>query len=332
MRQKLNSNAYTMALLMAASPLAAHPSRSVEDSPSLQNVTQAPDGKSLVVGSIRYRKNRQDTDCGELLQRCDLIVVPPRGSKPLVYSFKQGGSFTWALPAGEYVIVGLDRGTNGKSISDVIRVPSHGSAIYVGELTFDVSDDGIRVWLDDNFDEAASLFNKTFPERAGTLSRQLIGSYGNPGTWENIVPICSSEWGVSCSLARQGLIPVLPTKTRGPNFLIMEPLPRFEWTPSKLQDVTYDIALFNAVMWHGKPYRGRMIAYQQGIEQSSWQLNSGLEPGRAYFWSVRLRKGNAISTWSTHTASYSTGFLGMNTTVAYGEWFRFDLPATATKP
>jgi hypothetical protein len=294
--------------------------------PSLDIVTQAEPGTTLVTGSLVYRKHGVDSDCGETLQQCHLIVVPPQGGKPLVFAFKRGTAFTWALPAGDYVVAGLDRGQNGKQLGYVIHVPEGSGGIYIGDLTFDVSDYGITAAVGDDYASALHRFGASLPDHPRILEHQLMEPYGVPDGDEQVYEICSGEWGVSCNIARQGLVPTLPTKSRGPSYVIKEREPRFAWTPTKTSGMTYDFALFDTVYYHSVPYRAHLIAYEQDIAQPSWTLREPLQPGQAYFWSVRLRHGRAVSTWSTQSNGYVTGMFGTNLILAEDSWFRFDLP------
>ena len=79
------------------------------------------------------------------------------------------------------------------------------------------------------------------------------------------------------------------------------------------------------MLFRSKQYtEGRLVAYAKGLAQPSWQPEQPLEPDQRYFWSVRLRRGEDVSSWSTY--SYFNFFL-IGFSSGHGQWFRFITPA-----
>jgi hypothetical protein len=287
---------------------------------NLQNVTQALPGQSLVVGSIQYSKNGSTSDCGDLLASlggCNLIVISLDDDRAMVFKFRHSQEFLWSLPPGEYLIKSLDRNNDVQEVSLRFDVPSGVPSVYVGTLHLNIHDGILGTEVRDEYIRKAMDDNVT---------KNLMRDEGNLGHVEDVMPLCSGEWGLPCSLRKQGVSPILPNKSRGPfaeGFAAKDLRPIIQWTPSTRKDVTYDLALYRGVYFHGVPFRGRLVSYQEGLTQLTWQPESALESGRTYFWSVRVRSGQTVSNWSTYTAEYTSGLFGP-TWLTNGEWFRFD--------
>jgi hypothetical protein len=61
------------------------------------------------------------------------------------------------------------------------------------------------------------------------------------------------------------------------------------------------------------------VSYAEGLKEPRYAPKTPLEPGRRYQWSVRLRDGDTVSSWST------TGYNWIVRT-GYGQYFAFETP------
>ena len=77
-----------------------------------------------------------------------------------------------------------------------------------------------------------------------------------------------------------------------------------------MPDVKYDVAIYEAYdsTWHKIAFdlltgknswrRGRLLIYAQGLTMPTFKPDVPLQPDTTYLWSVRLRRGDTVSTWS----------------------------------
>jgi hypothetical protein len=88
------------------------------------------------------------------------------------------------------------------------------------------------------------------------------------------------------------------------------------------------VAVWEAVTYHrifyfGPPEEiyapGRLAVYAENIDSPQFGIRNPFKPKTKYFWSVRLRKGDQISTWSRR--GHFTPFFSSS-----GEWFGFETP------
>lgn len=300
----------------------------------IKNVQQAAPGQSLVVGSIRYFKDGDETKkCSDGGAPCDIIILPPGTSKAVVWEFSRSGDFTWSLPPGQYIVLAIARmdvGWNIKSMRGVFTVPADGRPIYIGELLFGVKGYRYAIGLHDGFEKAASLFDAAHPDKAGTLAKALLKPEEDGATFSGVTSICAEEWRITCTKNFTGVTPVLPSDGTGFTAITTRQ-PQFRWGASADSAVTYDLTLYEAATfnddgWYRQYVEGRMIAYRQGLTKPEWQPEEQLEAGRRFYWSVRLRKGDIVSTWSTY--SYSHFFL-IGFSSGWGQWFKFATPPLA---
>jgi len=296
----------------------------------IKNVEQAAEGQGLVVGAIRYLKDGEDKKCADGGYKCVVVILPPDSHKAVVYEFEKSGDFVWSLPPGQYTILAfarMDRGWNIQSMRAVFAVPDSLDPVYIGDLLFATRDGRYAVGARDGFDEAATQFNSAYPDRAGTLLNGTVGPEENLGSWARTSYVCAPEWKVECTKNFRGVTPLLPADGKG--FTLAGDLhPQFRWVPSADGTITYDVALYEAASFNDDGItrqftEGRMIAYRQGLSAPEWRPDLSLEPDRKYYWSVRLRRGDLVSTWSSY--SYFNFFI-IGFSSGYGQWFKFTTP------
>jgi hypothetical protein len=294
----------------------------------LKDVDQPVAGQSLVIGSIKLFKDGKQRTCGEfIVSDCRLIVLPPVGSHAMIYTFR-GGDFSWSLPPGEYAVVGFEYVENGIARIPArahFKVPAGGKTVYVGDLTLITSGKSTAPGLADAYDRALAEFRAKHPDRQPPENASMKQEE-EPGGATSIKYICAEGWGINCTKQFHGITPVRPVEVRG--FSAVDRLdPIFQWQPSTDPQVTYDVIVYEAADYKGRNgtnyVLGRIAAYRQGLTSSVWQIDRPLTAGQRYFWSVRLRKGDTVTNWSTYT--YFNFFL-IGASFGSGQWFSFTTP------
>jgi hypothetical protein len=294
----------------------------------LENVHSASAGQTLVIGSIHYAKKGKPADCGGLLAKCELFILPPTGRKPITYSFSQSGEFAWSLPPGDYTMLALSRADDMQGVRLAFSVRADASAVYIGDLVFMIFSGMLVTGSVDAFEKVQAEFASKFAGVEPPLVKSLAGGDDSLGTSSKIIDICDAEWGLECKPRRRGLAPILPNKGKGvPRFLVADLRPQFSWAPSTQEGVTYDLAIYESARFGGlfkRHIRGRLVQYVENLTEPQWKPEEDFEPGHQYYWSIRLRKGETVSSWSTYSYSFMAG-LGMAT--VYRAWLRFNTPA-----
>jgi len=103
--------------------------------------------------------------------------------------------------------------------------------------------------------------------------------------------------------------------------------PALTWQPSSESDVTYDVAIWKAVEYRrgllSGYVRGDLVVYAEDLKDPRFDVSPALEAKTRYFWSVRLRRGQRVTTWST---ANRFAFLIVLATSGRGEFFAFQTP------
>jgi hypothetical protein len=93
--------------------------------------------------------------------------------------------------------------------------------------------------------------------------------------------------------------------------------PTFRWRPvEKLEplspDNRYDILVHEAYQGNNLEWAiGQKVYYHEGLDTSDHTLEMQLEPNRAYYWAVRVRRGQKPATeWSRFIYFSSCSFIG----------------------
>jgi hypothetical protein len=280
----------------------------------------------VVFGSIDY----YDQDELDRTGRVTLYLLPATESRLDQYRAPKSeeGVFYWDLVPGKYILVSAMFGKGGITklhIGAEFEVLESGNDIYIGTIEIHANPLGSTLRIADEYDRISRIYDERFPERAGhttdrTLEEPRVGNYvavTNP---------CAPEWGLTCEDKRFGVIPLTPTVKKLPGLWPTTDnlTPKFTWEASTSEGVTYDFVIYEAVFAAANLYmRGRIFAYVEGLEEPEWQPDESLEPNGRYYWSVRLRRGNEVSAWSTQ------GFF-IFALVAWGsgsgQWFQFKTP------
>lgn len=297
----------------------------------LKDTVQPAQGRAMVLGSIRLFKGEKTRKCSKMLSECSLIILPPDGDRAMAYPFDGDEPFSWSLPPGEYMILGLEvnyPGTTTTPLRMMFTMPEGAGAVYIGDIALVSQDERMLIGVHNGFEEATTGYKEAHPEAVAGPVSGMIAPEPEMGTAERIHYVCAADWGIACTDSFRGVTPAYPPAVRG--FDPVDSLtPRFQWQASTDPAVSYDLALYQAATYRGikdSHIIGRLISYQQGLTAPSWQIDRPLEPGHEYYWSVRLRRGATVSNWSTHSYSH---FYIIAWSSGYGQWFNFSTPPAA---
>lgn len=75
--------------------------------------------------------------------------------------------------------------------------------------------------------------------------------------------------------------------------------PTFRWEPVAEPDARYDFITYEShelARWEWAI--GKEVYYREGLKEAEHKLEVLLQPNRAYYWSMRVRRGEIISDWS----------------------------------
>lgn len=302
----------------------------------LKDATVAAAGQSLVVGSIRFLRNGAEKKCSVAGVKCLLVILPPGTHRAMSYQFERSTPFTWSLPPGDYIALAFQRTDRGSTVMPfraLFTVPEGGGPIYIGDLLFAVQGARAVVGAGDDFVEAGKRFDAAHPDLAGKLAKNLVRQEDVLGDASEVVGICDEAWKLACTKNQLGVTPASPSDGRGYD-RITDLRPEFRWNSSADPQVTYDFALYDSASFgldalSKSHVEGRVVAYRQGLAEPAWRPDTPLEADHRYYWSVRLRRGQTVSTWSTW--SYFNFFI-IGFASGYGQWFRFMTPETVPAP
>lgn len=224
------------------------------------------------------------------------------------------GSFNWPLQAGEHVVVGYQFKRQGAStyestgrLMTSFSVPKAGRAVYVGDMQIAVDRGGSAFKIVDRYAEALGRVEARLTrfEKAKGIMRPEP----QPGTFGGVVGICvTAMWQLDCQGKYQGVEPLRPSDSADAFPLAESLTPALEWKPTGKAGVTYDVAIFEALKISGvvKPrtLRGPLVSYAQGLRDPKYSPAAPLQPGKLYEWTVRLREGDTVSSWSTSSYSW----------------------------
>jgi hypothetical protein len=262
------------------------------------------------------------------------LVLPDGASRALALNTDKQGWFAWRLKPGTYSLrafsfsSGRERQTG--QVMARFTVAENDIAVYIGHITVEIGAASNIVRFRDADQEANEEFSKRNPQ-AERPTKRLLEREATIGTYRSIRSVCAKEWGVECSKNLQGVEPVSPALTRGihgPTFTrLNDATPELSWKPSMAADVSYDVAIWEAAAYHlpslmsDQYMPGQLVVYEENLHSPLLTLRAPLKQNTKYFWSVRMRKGDAVSTWS-HAGHFL--FLVVAWTSSVGEWFGFE--------
>jgi hypothetical protein len=149
---------------------------------------------------------------------------------------------------------------------------------------------------------------------------------------ENVIGICSGHWSIECTKENRGIHALSPEMQRDSFKTAASRDPLLRWEPSRDRDVTYDVVVFEALPldrpgFNRKHIKGPIVEYAEDVKAAQYKIKSKLKASTNYYWSVRLRKDDAVSNWST--VSYKYVAFALVATVSgsgSGIFFNFSTP------
>lgn len=302
----------------------------------------AASGYGRVFGRIQYSYNGSPAELGPALFETHDVTLFLRqaGSDELHYMKPdRDGTFSWPLKAGNYVLLGLAAGRSGGSYREgitrrymaPIALAEAGMALYIGDIRVESRGGRYNITLVDAYDETLKRMQSRLENGRFRPVKALMQPERPPGNYKRVQSVCATAWALTCSESNQGVEIVAPVGP-GMTFPTTENLtPALEWKPSPRKDVTYDVVIYESLSFeyaHGTNKVSRMpgarAAYAEALTEPRFVPTTALQPAKKYEWSVRLRSGDTVSTWSTTSSS-------LNFLVAArresGQLFGFETPA-----
>jgi hypothetical protein len=259
-------------------------------------------------GRVQYLENGKEVGLtvGFFKQDSARLIVRRVGGDAQAVPIEGDGAFYLPLPVGEYVFVAYRRGSQvaGRSSETTYRVMAAFSvakaqAVYIGDLRVDRVGKAARIGIVDREDDAREGLAPRLAEAKLTLAKGLMRPEQPPGRFSRVTAICGGSWGIQCEGNHHGVRQLEPGAFALP---LDSVTPLLEWTPSSRSDVTYDVAIHERL---DLGVRGAVLVYAEGLSRPRY-TPPALERGQRYEWSVRLRDGDTVSTWSTtgHSAYF----------------------------
>ena len=304
--------------------------------PTMKDVTEVSASSHIAYGSVAVFEGEEQEKWGLNWKgdnRFFLTILPDGATEAITYAVDKDGVFYWDLAPGSYMLLGYHWSHEGENLTGRIgaefTIPADGGDSYLGSLELHAYNNWLIPMLKDDFEQMAQLFDRKFPQRAGMSKPRMMDSPAPLGEFADTLYQCDESWGIECDKRYRGVTPMSPevTSFRGPPRI--ETLrPKFQWNPSSDPEVTYDLVIYEAVAYNpagmSAHMKGRVARYQEDLQEPSWQCGTPLKPDTHYFWSVRLRRGDVVSPWSTQGHNI---FLIVVASRAFGQWFEFVTPA-----
>ncbi len=286
------------------------------------------EAKKLAFGRIKLIAESGDSielDDPGVFQSGDLFlmwVLPEAGEKATRLEVEESGEFFWKLSPGNYVVANYEWNRNaggaaagghfsGRRLWADFSGSADTDATYIGTLTLRaISQYGYKISVEDESDKAAAWLATTKEDISSDIATSVM-TLEDQRWQDGGIPICVPQLGVVCDKRRNGVEVITPKQTQSTQFRKIKSLtPTLEWKPSTNADIRYDVVVYEAyyqkagfLSGGGKPgggYEvGRALEYVEGLAEPLYQLKTPLEPGKRYYWSVRLRHPKFVSRWST---------------------------------
>lgn len=240
------------------------------------------------------------------------------------------GRFLWPLPAGDYTIVSWHTGRPPRSgrIWSGFSIAQPGQAVYIGDLHIRQEQGRFDLALEDHYAEALAAAQPRLSGGAFTPLPGMMRLEERLGQYQRMLGICAASWGLACGNRLAGVEPLQPAGATEGYPVTVSLTPLLEWTPSTRAGILYDVAIHESLTlgldMPGMPRaRGALVEYAEALSEPRFQLRQPLKAGRKYDWSVRLRDGDTVSSWST--SGYFTFFI-VGWASGSGLWFGLSTP------
>jgi len=262
------------------------------------------------------------------------LVLPEGADTALVLSFDEQGWFAWKVNPGSYSLLGLvSQSGNNIRVTPIdarFNAEDGDTLVYVGHIHAELSGSRFSVGITDP--DVADEVRKRYGD-AATPAKRLLGRADKLGTYARVRSVCDKAWGLPCTRELMGVTPIHPKVARGirgTTFGRADSVsPTLKWQAAETPGVSYDVAV-----WEAAAYRlpskmsadytvGQLALYEENLVATELSLTKPLKPKTKYFWSVRGRQGDVVSSWSR--AGHHT-FLVVAWTSGSGEWFAFETP------
>ena len=328
MRRQITAPGILAAILAAA--LAA-----CSSAPTMPSAEEIAADKQVAFGSaeVIIDKKRQKWGFGWTGEsHFYLLILPDGSSKAISYDLTTDGNFYWPLAAGRYLLLGYhwQKGNEQRrgDIGAEFVVPDTGEDVYIGSLTFIGNEFVLGSKLVDDYEESKATFETKFPGRRNNSISGLMTQVESPGTVGSVSGPCHESWQIECTDRFSGVTPLAPEVHTSGFTDVGSLTPEFSWKGSSRSDVTYDLVIYEAATYTTSGVmdsysRGRLAQYVEGLPATTWRPKEPLNPDTKYYWSVRMRDGDKVSSWTTH--SHFT-FMLIASSSGYGQWFQFETP------
>lgn len=303
--------------------------------PVLENEADITADDSVVFGSAEVFVDEKKEKWGmkwDGYSTFYLIVLPENSSEAHTHKLANDGNFYWSLPPGEYTLLAYRWQDGNASRMGEFRaeftVGDSGEAKYVGAIELRGNERILIPEIVDRYDRAKPLFMQKFGDREKEPNKALMTLPEPPGDFSFIAPVCHPDWEIACTDNYRGVTPLQPSVANSGFPVAESSTPTFRWEPSTSEDTHYDFILYEAATYSldgiAPQYaKGHLVAYVENLTSNWWTSSTPLKPDTKYYWSVRLRKGAVVSSWSTLSYRY---FLVLAAGWGYGQWFAFQTP------
>src|SRR5687767_9630361 len=306
--------------------------------PVEEKTATAEAGYGRVFGQLRYAENGKEVKWGSVFPSTDsltLFVRSARTGQMHYLDVPADGNFFWPPERGDYTIVGFQLArrragtfTNAARVMPRVSVPQAGQAVYIGDLVIESRAGAGRVQVLDGYEAALQRVGERITAAKLAPIKALMVLEAASGRVGRMTGICSAYWAIECDSNYQGVRPVQPEGTERTYVRVKDLMPLLEWKPSGRPGTTYDVAIYESLdftygLWGSvQGLRAARVAYAEGLTEPRYAPPS-LERGRRYQWSVRLRDGDTVSSWSTTSYSF---FAVIAARRASGQYFGFETP------
>lgn len=239
------------------------------------------------------------------------------------------GRFLWALPVGDYVLAAVETvGVRTYRLWLNFSIGEARQASYVGNLDLEVSKFGFAFRVVDQYEKSVQDFQPRFVNSALVAKKAIMQPDPPLGHFTDVWKICSQKTGLPCDFGLYGVKPLEPVGAEKSYPAVSSLKPLLAWQPAPKGGFTYDLAIYESLaigidMPGVRKLRGRLVEYAEGLSDPKYQVRQALKPGMKYDWSVRLREGDTVSTWTT--TSYFAFFI-VGWASGSGQWFGFRTP------
>jgi len=308
--------------------------------PADEQEATAQAGYGRAFGRIVFLEDGKEKEWGTSILAPEMLTLFVRalpGGEMQYMQIDGKGDFSWPLKPGGYVIVAYQvthrMVTNQRYTARLwtaFSVPAAGQAVYIGDLRIEANKGAYRFGVIDQYAEALSAQGASFKQAKFEPVKGLMRPEAPFGTFNRVIGICNEAWRIKCDKQLQGVEPVLPDGT-AQGFPVTENLaPVLEWKPSTRPGATYDVVIFESLSFafgavgSVSRMRGAQVAYGERLQEPRFTPAAPLEPGKKYEWTVRIRDGDTVSTWSS--TSYFV-FALVAAASGSGQGFGFTTPA-----